>query len=185
MNHYGYVQTATHFIPVLPMGFVASGITAVLIGKIPVSIILFASMVAFFGANALIAFKPIGQTYWIQNFICFFISAFAMDMSFPAATILLADALPKNQQGIGASLVSTFVNYSISLGLGFASTVEYYRVKGKPDDESTTELGIRNALYMGMGLAGLGIVLSVIFGIYERRKHQHQSKKQLESQSVE
>lgn len=185
LNHYGYIQTAVHFIPVLIMGYVASGVTAVIVGKVPVSIILFASMVAFFGANALIALKPIGQTYWIQNFICYFVSAFAMDMSFPAATIMLADSLPKSQQGMAASLVSTFVNYSISLGLGFAATVEYYRVQGKPQNEATTELGIRNALYMGMGLAGLGIVLSVVFGLYQRRKHQNNAKQQSANENLE
>lgn len=45
-------------------------------------------------------------------------------MSFPAATLILSNAVAKEHQGIAASLVNTVVNYSISLALGFAGTVE-------------------------------------------------------------
>jgi hypothetical protein len=47
-----------------------------------------------------------------------------MDMSFPAATVILSNAMPKEHQGLAASLVNTMVNYSISIGLGIAGTVE-------------------------------------------------------------
>lgn len=54
------------------------------------------------------------------------------------------------------------MNYSISLGLGFAATVEINVNHGglTPHD---TLLGYRGALYMGIGLAGLGIGLAVLF----------------------
>ena len=70
-------------------------------------------------------------------------------MSFPAACILLSSSLPRHQQGIAGSLVSTFVNYSISIGLGFAGTVEYYTTKNKEPNLSTSIFGMRNAFRMG------------------------------------
>ena len=55
--------------------------------------------------------RPVGQIYWTQKFFSLIIQSFGMDMSFPAATIILSNSLPKAQQGIAASLVATFQNY--------------------------------------------------------------------------
>lgn len=77
-------------------------------------------------------------------------------MSFPSGTILLSNSMPREHQGLAASLVSTTVNYSISLGLGFAATVESH----VNDNGNDVLKGYRGALYMGLGLAGLGWIIS-------------------------
>jgi len=85
-----------------------------------------------------------------------------MDMSFPAATLILSDAVGKKHQGIAASLVNTVVNYSISLSLGFAGTIE-----GNVNHGGVTNadklLGYRSALYFGLALAAIGVVFSLSF----------------------
>lgn len=82
-------------------------------------------------------------------------------MSYPAASLVASNAVPRHQQGIAASLVNTFVNYAISLGLGFAGTVETQVNNGgkTPDDILK---GYRAAWYLGIGLAGLGILLALL-----------------------
>jgi hypothetical protein len=40
------------------------------------------------------------------------------------ATVVSLNGLPDDEQGVAASLINTVVNYSISLSLGFANTVE-------------------------------------------------------------
>lgn len=111
----------------------------------------------FLDRHTLIATAPPEQTYWAQTFVCMLIITFGMDMSFPAGTVIVSNALPKEQQGIGASLVNTVVNYSISLALGFAGTVESHVEDG---DQLR---GYRGALYVGMGLASLGLCTSAVF----------------------
>jgi hypothetical protein len=65
----------------------------------------------------------------------------------------------RHHQGLAASLVATTVNYSIALGLGFAGTVESH-----VNDAGRNVLrGYRGALYMGIGLAGLGLNISICF----------------------
>lgn len=64
--------------------------------------------------------------------------------------------MPKKHQGLAGSLVSTTVNYSISIGLGFAGTVESHVNNGGKD----VLKGYRGALYMGVGFAGSGVVIS-------------------------
>jgi hypothetical protein len=80
-------------------------------------------------------------------------------MSFPSGTFILDNAMHRHHQGLAASLVATIVNYSISLGLGFAGTVESHVNDGGRD----VLHGYRRALYMGIGLAGLGLVISICF----------------------
>ena len=75
----------------------------------------------------------------------------------------------KEHQGVAASLVNTVINYSVSIGLGFAGTIESRVNKGGEDLLG----GYRGAWYMGIGLAGLGICVSVLFGgsqLRERRR---------------
>jgi len=45
-------------------------------------------------------------------------------MSFPSGTPILSNVMPREHQSLAGPLVSTTVNYSISLGLGFAGIVE-------------------------------------------------------------
>jgi len=85
-----------------------------------------------------------------------------MDMSFPAATIVLSNAVSAETQGIAASLVNTIVNYSISLGLGFAGTVEIH-VNHGGRTPSDLLYGYRAAWYLGVGFSGLGLLVSLAF----------------------
>jgi MFS family permease len=95
-------------------------------------------------------------------------------MSFPAGTLLLSNAMPKEHQGVAASLVNTIVNYSISIALGIAGTIE-----GHINDDGKDLLkGYRGAWYLGIGLAGSGILLSLLFGLDEWRKSRGDDKKE-------
>jgi len=84
-------------------------------------------------------------------------------MSFPSATVILSNSMPREHQGVAASLVNTVVNYSISMGLGIAGIVQ---VKVNPSLTPTPEqllAGFRGAWYTGIILGGLGVAISIIF----------------------
>ena len=106
-----------------------------------------------------------------------------IDTSFPAGTIIMSNGVKPEHQDIAASLIITefsiikeyqvivlskitsfsgkanlevlcsVVNYSLFVGLGFAGTVET-NVNGGSN---------RGALYLGIGLASLGLCLSIFF----------------------
>ncbi|KAL3484798.1 MFS general substrate transporter [Aspergillus germanicus] len=142
-----------------PSGAIAALLTGFLLSRLPPSVIMFCAMLAFTAGLAIFATVPVGQTYWAQAFVASIITPWGMDMSFPSATLILSNAMPRAHQGLAASLVTTTVNYSISLGLGFAGTVESRLSDGGRDPLS----GYRGALYLGIGLAGLGLIMSVFF----------------------
>jgi hypothetical protein len=58
------------------------------------------------------------------------VTPFGMEMSFPAATVVLSTVVTKKYQSIAESLVATIVNYSINFGLSFGGNVEVYTIKG-------------------------------------------------------
>ncbi|KAF3033770.1 hypothetical protein E8E12_005363 [Didymella heteroderae] len=132
-----------YFSPCVISGGIASVTTGLLMHRIGPTVIMMLAMIAFLIGNVLVAFWPADQIYWGQLFIAMLVTPWGMDMSFPAATLVLSDTLPVEQQGVAASLINTLVNYSVSIGLGFASTVEV----SVNHDGTDTELGYRGAMY--------------------------------------
>lgn len=82
-----------------------------------------------------------------------------MDMSFPAGTIILSNGMPREHQGIAASLINTVVNYTISLSLGIAGTIIRQTNNGKENMLGS----YRNAWYFAIGLDGLGMAIALWF----------------------
>lgn len=76
---------------------------------------------------------------------------------------MISDAMPRDKQGMAGSLVNTVVNYSISLALGIAGTVERYSSDIESSDPEVLLQGYRHALYLAVGLSGMGCVLATSF----------------------
>ncbi|KAI9375093.1 MFS general substrate transporter [Aspergillus egyptiacus] len=155
--------------PVTIMGFVAAITTALILNKLHPSWVMVIALVATVVGTVLPATAPEDQTYWAQTFVCLIIMPWGMDMSFPAATLQLSDRMAREHQGVSASLVNTVVNYSISLALGFAGTVEREVSKGLTGREKVLK-GFAAAWYFGVGLSVLGLGLSLLFVLLGKRR---------------
>lgn len=152
------LSVAAQYAPAVIAGLLAAGMTGFMLTHTPVSFVMMISMAAFCAGIIIASFQPAQQVYWAQTFISIVIMPFGMDMSFPAATVILSNHMPSEHQGLAASLVNTIVNYSISIALGIAGSVEVYA----PNDGNL--FGVyRNAFYSAIGLSGLGVVLGVMF----------------------
>lgn len=173
---------SAYLVPLIISGAVAAGTTGLLLNYLRPAWVMMMAMCAFLVGTVLIATAPVQQTYWAQIFVTCIIAPWGMDMSFPAATIILSNAVERRHQGVAASLINTVVNYSISLALGFAGTVETHVNHGGKTPEEVL-YGYRGAWYMGMGLAGLGILLS---GLYVAKSYwrEHVETKQQEKDQI-
>lgn len=166
------------FAPVVISGAIAATVVGLLLNRIGPPIVMTGALLAFTVGSILMATCPIDQTYWAQTFVSFIVTPWGMDMSFPAATLILSNAVAREHQGIAASLVNTVVNYSIALGLGIAGTVEYQTNNGGETQPDLLE-GYRSAYYLSIGLAGLGVAISLAFVFKSRgavRKQADQEK---------
>ena len=102
-----------------------------------------------------------------------------MDISFPASSLVLSDMVPKDVQGVAASLVNTVVNYSISIGLGIAGTAESQIVQGG----GSILDGYRAAMYTGVGLASGAFVVGFVFAVAMELKGRKQSAEEAKEAS--
>lgn len=181
--------TSAQTSPVAITGVLFAFSTVWLIQRFGIGHVMFLSMTCFMVGSLLIVTMPLHQTYWAQTFVSVLIMPGAMNLSYPAANMLLSSALPKKQQGIAASLVSTMVNYSISCGLGVAGTIDRYvvanEVKKLPPEmrhdiplsdtsPGVTDIrlvGIRAAYWFSVALGALGMLVAALFLlVLQRRK---------------
>ncbi|KAI2630642.1 MFS general substrate transporter [Hypoxylon sp. NC1633] len=155
------LATAMHS-PILVSGIAAAITTGMIIHRVGPAVVMALALLAFTVGTTLIATAPIDQTYWTQTFLCNLIITWGMDLSFPAATLMLSDLVSSEHQGIAASLVTTVVNYSGALALGVAGTVELQVNKGGETAEDVLK-GYRGAWYVAIGLGVVGLILCSIF----------------------
>ncbi|KAI0180061.1 MFS general substrate transporter [Hypoxylon sp. FL1284] len=155
------LATAMHS-PIIVSGVAAAITTGVIIHRVGPAVVMALALLAFTVGTTLIATAPIDQTYWTQTFLCNVIITWGMDLSFPAATLMLSDLVSSEHQGIAASLVTTVVNYSGALALGVAGTVEAQVNNGGKNNEDILK-GYRGAWYVAIGLGVVGLILCLIF----------------------
>lgn len=166
------IGAAAQLVPCGISGCMAALTTGFLLSRVRTSYLMTFAMMNFCIGNILLATMPVSQTYWIQTFLSFIITVWGMDISFPASTIILSNFVPKEHQGIAASLVVTVVNYSISIGLGIAGTVESHVNRGGQD----LLRGYRGAFYAAIGLSGMGVVFAALFVLHEAREKKDEQK---------
>lgn len=145
-------------VPVAPIGLACAMSVPFVLQRIRVAWVMFAAMLAFLVGTLFLATAPVGQTYWINTFLSIIIMPLAMNWSYPAGSVIISSAVPQKSQGIAASLISTMVNYSISLGLGMAGSIERY--VGENDGSL---VAWRSALWFGVALNVLGLIISSLF----------------------
>lgn len=149
--------SAAQMSPTAISGLCAAITTGFLISKFQPGWIMLASMTAFAIGITMLATMPVEQIYWSQTFVSTVITSWGMDMSFPSGIIVLSNSMPEEYQGLAASLINTVVNYSISIGLGMAGTVESH----VNDGGKNTLKGYRGAWYLGIGMDVLAIIISL------------------------
>lgn len=159
------LSAAVQNFPTTFSGAVAAGLVALTLTKVGPGVIMIGAMMGFMLGNLLLSICPVDQTYWALTFISTLITPFGMDMSFPAANVVISDFVPIDKQGNAASLVNTILNYSISIGLGLAGTVEVQLNNGGLNQADLLK-GYRAAWRVGIGLASLGIVMSIFLTVF-------------------
>lgn len=164
MREQSMVISSLEFLPAPASGLCAAILTPLALKYFGPHRVMLISMSAFSLGTLLLSVAGTHQSYWGLTFCSILIQPIGMDTSFPAATIILSQSVSREHQGVAASLVTTLVNYSISVALGLAGTVENHVNRG---GRTTADrlLGIRGAIYFGLGCAVLGLGLAICFNI--------------------
>ncbi|CAI5758529.1 unnamed protein product [Candida verbasci] len=155
---YTAIEGGLTYTPFLVMGTIAAiTVSFIIIHTKPSYIISFATTCFMVGC-IMLSVMPVEQSYFRISMGQMFILCWGMDLSFPAASIILSDILPQHHQGMAGSLVTTMVNYSVSLFLGISSCVEIEIFKHNQDQLGSYRAG----LYFGIGVAAIGVICSFV-----------------------
>ncbi|KAK1926475.1 MFS transporter [Papiliotrema laurentii] len=152
---------AAQMAPCGPTGALAALIIPSLITRVPGHLIFLASMIAFLIGNVMMSVAPPHITYWAVQFPSLLIVIFGpgtLDMSFSTGQLIVSNSVPREFQGIAAGIVSMITNYSMSIGLGMAGTVEIYAAPHGP-----LLKGYRSAFYFASALAAIAVIVVGLF----------------------
>ncbi|MCH0628885.1 MDR family MFS transporter [Kocuria palustris] len=164
LRQYTPINAGLLYLPFFVLGTIAL-LTVSYIIKLtkPLYLIMF-SMLAFMLGGIMLVCTPVHQSFWQMTFGMQFILCWAMDLSFPAAAIILLNYLPLHHQGMAGSLLLTVVNYLVSLFLAMSLTVEIQTMKHTHDVLKS----YKGALYFSIGVAALGVVFAAVFIFVQR-----------------
>ncbi|KAJ5738582.1 hypothetical protein N7493_001737 [Penicillium malachiteum] len=167
------LTAVAQMVPLVIGGFFATMSVGLFIGKTPAQYIFGVSMFSFFIGNLLMSFVNYSNVYWAFIFpACLFVVG-GPDLSFASSGIIISNSVLPEEQGVAGSFVSTVVQYSLSLGLGIAATVESHVNEGGENPI----LGYRGAFWLGIGFAAVGFFIVIFFV----RDHRFDSKPEEDS----
>ncbi|KAK2021798.1 MFS general substrate transporter [Colletotrichum zoysiae] len=159
IRHYSLFLNAAGFATLAVCGAIAAILSAFAIRHLAAQYIMAIASLASAAALVLVCTMPEQQTYWAQVFPALILTALGPDFIFTASQIIASNTVKRSQQGIAGSVIGTIVSYGLSTGLGFAGTVEVYtNSHGKNPVQ-----GYRNAMYLGIGIAGCAAVIALVF----------------------
>ncbi|WVR04537.1 hypothetical protein IAU60_001544 [Kwoniella sp. DSM 27419] len=168
---------AAQLAPLAPGGIIAALLVPVLIHRIPGHVIFLLAMIAFFIGVLFAAVNPADQIYWGLTFWSVLLVVFGPDLSFSTGQLIVSNSVAHEFQGIAAGIVSMITNYSLSIGLGMAGTVERYISPPQPNPTRSQLLkGYRAAFYLATGMAALAIVVVALFVRMPKQMHGHEKQ---------
>ncbi|CAG7998833.1 unnamed protein product [Penicillium salamii] len=159
IRNWSLLLAAAGVTPLTVLGAVAAVLSSWLVPRLASQYILAIGALCIIVSTTLVATMPAQQSYWPQAFPAAILMAFCPDFIFTAAQIVASNSVGKDKQGIAGSLIGTIMTYGMSIGLGFAGTVEKYTMLHNTD----TVQGYRNALYLAIGMGVAALVLDLLF----------------------
>ncbi|CAF9935386.1 hypothetical protein IMSHALPRED_010210 [Imshaugia aleurites] len=161
IRHWSALSTAIGLSPIAICAAAAAFIAAWLIPRLAAQWILAIGALAVLVAQLILATMPAQQTYWPSVFPATVVQSFCPDFIFTAAAIIASNSVKRHEQGIAGSLIGTLQLYATSIGLGFAGVLEVHL--GGAGGESEIVRGYRGALYFGIGLATVALVICALW----------------------
>jgi MFS family permease len=162
------LQIAINLIPFGLGSTAAVGLAVFLLPRVEAKLVMGIGVIVIIGASLLLATMPMHQTYWAQVFPAMLLCGCCPDFVYLAAQVIASNSVDRKHQGIASSLVGTLNLYGVSLGLGFAGTIEIevgkksLRLGGGESMEAIMS-GFKAALYFSAALATTGLVLDFAF----------------------
>ena len=122
------------------------------------------SAVGYIICVLLFAVMPENPNYWAYIFPAMIAATVGIDVTYNVSNIFITTSMPKKRQGLAGALINCIVFLGISVFLGIADIAV----------TATSHLGLKEsykvACWLGVGCAGLSLILLVGFVKIEKAK---------------
>lgn len=172
INGDSLITVGLQYLPLTIMGSIVPFFAAWLVPRAPSKIIIGVGCLAMTTINVLLATIPAPLTYWAMAFPAMFLSAFTIDLIVTSSQIIASNEVPRKHQGVAGSLISTFLSYGQSTGLGFAGTIEVQTY----DHGRNLLRGYHSAAYLAVGLSGAAMALCFFIETPKQRSTQNENE---------
>ena len=117
------MQVVAWYVPCAVGGCLLAGLGALILHRIPGTILAIITCVAIIIDSLLFAIAPEGAGYWRWIFPAMICSTLAIDLIFSVTNIFLSSTLPARQQGLAGGLANALLQLSIAILLGFSDII--------------------------------------------------------------
>ena len=104
-------------------GCILAGIGALILHRIPGTILAIITCVAIVVDSLLFAIALEGAGYWMRIFPAMICATLAIDLIFSVTNIFLSSILPARVQGFAGGLANALLQLSIAILLGFSDVI--------------------------------------------------------------
>ena len=159
VRDYTIIAAGASISPIVLSGSTMSVVAGWLVQRLDAQYIIGIGIVEVAVALILLGTMPAHQVYWAQAFVAALIMGSGPDFVLTAGQVITSNSVGRHEQGVAGSLIGVVQVYGLSIGLGFAGTVERYVNDGGRDPVK----GYRGAIFLGVGFCVLALVINLLF----------------------
>lgn len=159
------LQVVAWYVPMALGGCIISTTGGFVLHRLPGTLLIIISGIAWIIAPLLFALAPQGASYWAYVFPAMICATVGIDITFNVANIFITTALPQRQQGLAGAVIMLLLHLGIAVCLGFADIVNTYTVG---------RLGLRDSyhavFWFEVACAATALSILVLFVKIEKAK---------------
>ena len=153
------------YTPTCVGGLILSTMEGFILHLVPGRLLLIISGFGAIGAPLMLAFTPVGGSYWAFILPAMIFATIGIDLSYNLITVYITTTLPSARQGLGGGLINTVLQLGIAICLGLSDIIQSYTV-----DEAGLRTSYKNTFWFGVATASLGTLLVTIWGKVPKAK---------------
>lgn len=117
------MQLVAWFVPFALGGLILSPLGGYILHRVPGTVLLVISGVAWILAPLLFAIAPQGASYWAYTLPAMICGTLGIDITYNIANVFITTKLPDHQQGLAGAVCNIMLFLGVSFFLGFADLV--------------------------------------------------------------
>ncbi|KAK9455084.1 major facilitator superfamily-domain-containing protein [Dipodascopsis uninucleata] len=167
IKKYSAIHTTAAMLPMSVSGVLVNVCAAYILHIIPGQILMIIGMCTFTIAALLWALQPLHITYWAMCFPALTIGVVGADLSYNVGNQYALSAVPPHLKSTAAGIFNVMTQISSSVGIAASTAIVTSQIGSNIESQSPEILhrGYKYAYWFGVGISGLGIILSFFLKI--------------------